>query len=127
MSDYDATVTRIIMRSGTATVARGDMLANGDVYSTSGELLYTADCDAEIYGKVSVTFSADVSRAAVEYRRTGKSSKKTVFGLFGHSIGKVKSPYASYETVAHTANYDARLCDGKNRRNEFCRRLRVFV
>lgn len=112
VSDYDATVTRIIMRSGTATVARGDivkrgdMLANGDVYSTSGELLYTADCDAEIYGKVSVTFSADVSRAAVEYRRTGKSSKKTVFGLFGHSIGKVKSPYASYETVAHTANYD---------------------
>lgn len=112
VSDYDATVTRIIMRSGTATVARGDivkrgdMLANGDVYSTSGELLYTADCDAEIYGNVSVTFSADVSRAAVEYRRTGKSSKKTVFGLFGHSIGKVKSPYASYETVAHTANYD---------------------
>lgn len=112
VSDYDATVTRIIMRSGTATVARGDivkrgdMLANGDVFSTSGELLYTADCDAEIYGKVSVTFSADVSRAAVEYRRTGKSSKKTVFGLFGHSIGKVKSPYASYETVAHTANYD---------------------
>ncbi|MDE6402150.1 MAG: hypothetical protein K2L54_06005, partial [Clostridiales bacterium] len=43
---------------------------------------------------------------AVEYRRTGRSSKKTVFGLFGHSLGKAKSPYASYETVAHTANYD---------------------
>lgn len=112
VSEYDATVTRIVMRSGTAAVARGDIvkrgdvLASGDVYSTAGELLYTAECDAEVYGNVSITFCADISRAAVEYRRTGRTCKKTVFGLFGHSLGKAKPPYSSYETVAHTANYD---------------------
>ncbi|MCH5165701.1 MAG: sporulation protein YqfD [Clostridiales bacterium] len=112
VSKYDATVTRIIMRSGTAAVSRGDVvgkgdiLANGDVYSTTGELLYTAECDAEIYGDVSITFNADISRTALEYRRTGRYERKTVFGLFGHSIGKARSPYSSYETVAQTANYD---------------------
>ena len=44
-SEYDATVTRIVMRSGTAkvkrgdAVKRGDVLANGEMYSTTGELL----------------------------------------------------------------------------------------
>lgn len=112
VSDYDATVTRIVMRSGTAAVKRGDVvccgdvLASGDVYSTTGELLYTDDCDAEIYGDVAITFSADISRAAIEYKRTGKSTVKTVFGLFGHSFGRAKCKYASYETTAHTSRYD---------------------
>lgn len=112
---YDAKVTRIVMRSGTASVKRGDVvkrgdtLASGDVYSTTGELLYTAECDAEIYGDVSLTYSVDVSNTAVEYVRTGRTKTQTVFSLFGMRLGKPKSPFASYETTAHTANYDVLL------------------
>ncbi len=109
---YDATVTRIVVRSGTARVERGDivkrgdMLADGDVYSSTGELLYTADCDADIYGEVSLVFTAEIGRYGVEYRRTGRMTQKTVFTLFGHKISKARSPYKSYESVATTANYD---------------------
>ena len=111
-SRYDAVVTRIVMRSGTALVNRGavvkpgDVLARGEVFSTTGELLYVAPCDAEVYGNVSVTFSAEIPKTAVEYRRTGKSETKTVFELFGFKMGSARSPYSSYETQAHTANYD---------------------
>ncbi len=109
---YDATVTRLAVRHGTALVERGDVvkigqpLVSGDVYSTSGELLYTADCDADVYGNVSLSFTAQVSRTAVDYRRTGRSKTRTVMSLFGKSFGKSRSPYPSYEMIAHTANYD---------------------
>lgn len=112
VSDHDATVTRIVMRSGTASVKRGDVvkrgavLAVGDVYSTSGELLYTAECDAEVYGNVAVTLCAELPETRIEYRRTGRVKTKTVFGLFGGTLGKAQSPFDSYESVAHTANYD---------------------
>lgn len=109
---YDATVTRIVLRDGTATVKRGDVvkcgdiLANGDVFSTAGELLYTAECDAEVYGDVSITYSAEISAFAVEYRRTGRSEKKTGFEIFGRRFMYPESPYTSYESIATTANYD---------------------
>lgn len=114
-SEYDATVTRIVMRSGTASVKsgdvvkRGDVLADGNVYSTAGELLYSGECDADIYGNVSITFTADVSVAAVEYKRTGRSKNRTVFELFGCKMGSAAPPYKSYEMSSHTANYDVLL------------------
>lgn len=111
-SEYDATVTRIVMRSGTAlvkrgdVVKRGDILANGDVFSTAGELLYSGDCDCEIYGNVAITVSAQIPISAVEYRRTGKTKQKTVYTLFGKNIGKTSSPYKSYEMSSHTSRFD---------------------
>lgn len=111
-SAYDATVTRIVLRDGTAlvkrgdVVKRGDMLANGDVFSTAGELLYTAECDAEVYGDVSLTYSAEISATAVEYRRTGRSQSETGFELFGCKFLFPKPPYDSYESAAVTTNYD---------------------
>lgn len=109
---YDCVVTRVVVRSGTArvkrgdVVKRGDMLADGDVYSSTGELLYAGECDADVYGNVSLTFSARVPAVSVEYRRTGRSASRTVFRLFGCSAGKAISPYPTYETVARTVNYD---------------------
>lgn len=111
-SAYDATVTRIVMRSGTARVKRGDIvkrgdvLANGDVYSTADELLYTGECDADIYGDVSLTVTAEIGNYAVEYRRTGKSEKKTCFTIFGHRMFDASPTFKSYESAATTANYD---------------------
>ncbi len=112
VSRYDATVTRIVMRKGTALVKRGDivkigdLLADGSVYSTAGELMYVGEPDADIYGNVSISYTARVSSTAVEYRRTGNSVKKTSFRIFGFSVFEPKSPFTSYETVASTANYD---------------------
>lgn len=115
VSAYDATVTRIVMRSGTATVKRGDVvkagdvLADGSVYSTAGELLYVGECDGEVYGNVSMTFRAEISTTEIEYRRTGRSTVRTCASLFGLKMFKSSSPYRSYETVASTANYDILL------------------
>ncbi len=114
-SCFDATVTRIVVRSGSALVKRGDVvkcgdvLADGGVYSTAGELMYVGDCDADIYGDVSVTFTAEVSDTVIEYRRTGRSAKKTQFDLFGLKIFKATSPFAMYESVSTTSNYDILL------------------
>ncbi len=111
-SEYDATVTRIVMRSGTAkvkrgdAVKRGDVLANGEVYSTTGELMYTGDCDCDIYGKVAITVTAQIPVTAVEYRHTGRTAVKTVYTLFGKKIGGNKPPYKSYELSSHTSRYD---------------------
>lgn len=115
VSEYDAVVTRVVLRSGTALVSRGDvvkrgdMLASGEVYSSTGELLFVSDCDAEIYGKVSLSFGADVGTTAIEYRRTGKSERRTVFDFFGFSLGKSASSFASYEYVSHRSAYDTLL------------------
>ncbi|MDE7163882.1 MAG: sporulation protein YqfD, partial [Clostridiales bacterium] len=112
VSDYDATVTRIVMKNGTATVkrgdvvGRGDVLASGDVYSTAGELLYTGDCEGDIYGNVAITVTAQIPITAVEYRRTGRTSVKTVYTLFGKQMGSASSPYKSYELSTHTSRYD---------------------
>ena len=114
-SAYDATVTRISVRMGTATVERGDVvkvgqtLATGDVYSTAGELLSKGECDAEVYGNVAIAYSASISATGVEYRRTGKSATVSVVRLFGLNIGKATSPYASYDMVSHTSHYDVLL------------------
>ncbi|MDE5563445.1 MAG: sporulation protein YqfD, partial [Clostridiales bacterium] len=111
-SEYDATVTRIVMRSGTAkvkrgdAVKRGDVLANGEMYSTTGELLYTGDCDCDIYGKVAITVTAQIPMSAVEYRPTGRTDVKTVYTLFGKRLGGNKPPYKTYELSSHTSRYD---------------------
>lgn len=115
ISEYDATVTRVVVRSGTAAVKRGDvvkkgaLLASGDVYSTAGELLYTGECDADVYGNVAVTVVADISPTYVEYRRTGNVERRTQVELFGFGLGKTQSTFASYETVARKTNYDVLL------------------
>ena len=111
-SEYDATVTRIVMRNGTALVGRGDVvkrgdvLASGDVFSTAGELLYSGDCDCDIYGNVAITVTAQIPISAVEYRPTGRTAEKTVYTLFGKRIGNATSPYRFYEMSSHTSHFD---------------------
>lgn len=111
-SRHDATVTRIVTRSGTARVRRGDVvkagdvLIDGNVYSTAGEVLFTERCDGEVYGEISLVYTAELGTTAVEYVRTGKVERRTEMTLFGHKLFKVKAPFASYESVRTTANYD---------------------
>lgn len=112
VSRYDATVTRIVMRSGRAlvecgaNVARGETIASGDVLSTSGEFLYKTDCDGEIYGRVSISYSAHVPARVIEYRRTGESATVATYSLFGIKLGSLRSPYKTYELESATYKYD---------------------
>lgn len=112
---FDATVTRISVGNGTALAERGDVvkrgqtLVTGDVFSTAGELLYSGECNAEVYGNVSLTFSAEISSTAVEYRRTGRSSVRTSVQLFGMRLGASAPPYKSYEMTSRKTNYDVLL------------------
>lgn len=114
-SDYDATVTRVVMRSGTSrvkrgdVVKRGDILADGRVYSTAGELLYTDECDAEVYGEVSVTFDANLSPVRIDRVRTGKSVKKTSLSVFGLTLFKPSSPYESFDTTSSAEKFNVLL------------------
>ena len=114
-AEFDAKVTRLVVRSGSPLVTRGDvvkrddLLASGEVFDTAGELLYTERCDVDVYGEVSLTFSAELSPTAVEYRPTGEVAKRTVFTLFGLDMGGAESPFPSYETRSHTAQYDVLL------------------
>ena len=111
-SAYDATVTRIVTRSGNAVVKRGDvvkqgeLLVDGRISSTIGEPLLETECDADVYGNVSLTFSAELGSTSVEYKRTGKVAKKTGMRLFGYELFKTASPFGSYESESYTANYD---------------------
>lgn len=112
VSAYDATVTRVAVRSGTALVKRGDVVAKGDVlcdgavYSSTNELMYVGECDADVYGNVAITFSANVSEYGIEYVRTGRVKTKKSWQLFGYNVFNHSSPFASYETVVTKANYD---------------------
>ncbi|MCH5158836.1 MAG: sporulation protein YqfD [Clostridiales bacterium] len=114
-SAYDAVVTRVVIRSGTSKVKRGDavkkgdILADGVVYSTAGEPLFSAECEGEIYGNVSIGYNVSVSPVEVVYKRTGKVYKKSAWTLFGKTFFKPRSPYASYESVCYTASYDVLL------------------
>ncbi|MCH5351578.1 MAG: sporulation protein YqfD [Clostridiales bacterium] len=111
-SVYDAVITRVVMRSGTSKVKRGDavkkgdVLADGTVYSTAGEPLYTAECEGEIYGNVSIGYNVSVSPVKVVHKRTGKVYKKSAWTLFGKTFFKPRSPYDSYESFSYTASYD---------------------
>ncbi len=111
-SAFDARVTRVIMRSGSSEVKRGDVvkagdtLANGNVYSTQGELLYSGACDGEVYGEVSISFTSSLGETELRTERTGREAKRTGLRLFGWDIFKPRSPYKSYESSSVTTNYD---------------------
>lgn len=114
-SEYDATVTRIVARSGNPTVKRGDvvkagdMLIDGQILSTTGEPLMVIECDADVYGQIALTFGAEFGSTAIEYRRTGNVVEKTGMRLFGHELFKTSAPFESYESESYTANYDVLL------------------
>lgn len=114
-STYDATVTRVVVKSGRATVnvgqivKCGDVLVDGNVYSTNGEFLYSEPCDAEIYGNVSLTTSCTISDTIVEYRQTGAERVCTSISLFDKELFKPTPPYENYQVTATVTQFDLLL------------------
>lgn len=112
LSRFDAVVTKVVTRRGTATVKVGDVVKKGSTliegvaYSSLGEPLYTCEPDGEVYGKISLTFGTVLSRECVEYQRTGRAKKIVTYTLFGNELGKKSPPYENYSLVKTTGAYD---------------------
>lgn len=117
-SAFDATVTRVVCEKGTAVVKPGDRIAagatliEGATWSTLGDdygnpvLLAEFPAKGEVYGAVTFKRSAVLPETKTDYVRTGRKKTRTVLGLWGLSVGKDKSPYASYERVVSEEKLD---------------------
>ncbi len=114
-SRYDATVTRVVCSGGTAKVSRGqivkcgDVLIEGALYDQMGEKLKDVPAEGIVYGKVVKNSTRLVSLDAYKYERTGKSKRMTALGVFGLNIGKLDSPFDSFESVTESSELSAFL------------------
>ncbi|MDR2202239.1 MAG: sporulation protein YqfD [Clostridiales bacterium] len=104
VSLYDATVTRVAARSGTAAVKRGGRVKRGDVligayrFDQSGNKLPSAAA-GEVYGRT--VFQKTVTFGAVEYQsvRTGRTLTATAFKFWGTGAGvSAEHGFLRYET-----------------------------
>lgn len=114
VSGYDATITRVVCERGTARVRPGDrvsagaMLIEGATYSTAADdygnpvLLGKCRAGGEVYGAVVFARHLAVPVSSVEYVRTGRKTTRSQLKLFGLKIGKLASPYATFDAVTDT-------------------------
>lgn len=93
LSEYDATVTRVITRSGTALVEPGQNVFAGTpligAYRAplEGEEPIADKASGIVYGKIAYTESVTLATEWYEYE-PAKTYKRTRLGLFGLKIGK---------------------------------------
>ncbi len=94
VSLYDAEITRIVLRKGSALVKTGQRvfagtpLLSGNLIGTDGEIITGGVVDGEVYGKVVFRESVTVALRGVRTVATGNEKKSTILGIFGLSIGK---------------------------------------
>jgi similar to stage IV sporulation protein len=93
-SYYDAVITRMTVKSGTATHKAGDSVAAGEILvkgvrlSSNGELLQKVEAKGEIYGRVTFKDTFVFSQIEKKIVRTGKKKVFTNLKLFSWQIGK---------------------------------------
>lgn len=115
LSRYDATVTRVVCSGGTAKaqigriVKRGDVLIEGALYDQAGEKLKDVPAEGIVYGKIVKNSTRLVSLDAYEYARTGKQKRVTSLNVFGLEIGKLRSPFETFESETHESELSAFL------------------
>lgn len=94
VSLYDAEITRIVLRRGSALVKTGQRvfagtpLLSGNLIGTDGEIITGGYADGEVYGKVVFRESVTVALNGVRTTETGRQKKSTILGIFGLKIGK---------------------------------------
>lgn len=112
VSGYDAVVTKVVVRHGTAkvkvgqTVKRGQTLIEGVSYSTSGEPLMKTRAAGVVYGTVARRRSFVVGEVSTARERTGRTARVTTLEFFGARVGGGKSPFERSKAKITTA----RLC-----------------
>ncbi len=107
-SKYDAEVTRIVVRSGTALVKtgervfKGEPLISGDVIGSDGNIISSGAADGEVYGKIVLKESVGISLSQEQMSPTGRKKKCTTLSLFGLTIGKINHGFEYADTVSKT-------------------------
>lgn len=111
-SNFDAIVTRVMVRSGTSEVAVGERVKVGDILingyhiadntPTDGEEngdVIEVKADGEVYGKVYTHKRFVIPNQSFTYVKTGRSkmSRELAFNKFA-VLKAGKPPYANYET-----------------------------
>lgn len=106
ISDYDATITRIIVEDGTSkvnigdNVASGSELISGEIFDTNGESLGYKEARGQVYGIVNFNASVIFSDVSVIEKETGNKQTRTQLELFGLKIGGGKPvEFDSYNKV----------------------------
>ncbi len=97
VSRYDATVTKIVTRKGTAAVKMGDRvfagatLIEGKTFDAEGNELSRTGAQGEVYGKIVLRKTSFVSDQTRVWQRNGKKSE-----IFSLTLGSPKSPPSPY-------------------------------
>ena len=110
LSEYDAEVTRIVLRRGTALahsgqrVFKGTPLLSGDLTGTDGTIIGSGYADGEVYGKAVFSDSVTVALDGIKTSFTGRTERSTVLSVFGLTWGKRRDDfeYAEIETTTET-------------------------
>lgn len=109
ISEYDAVVTKIVAKRGTAVkktgdiVKKGELLISGNVMSSDGTtVVRTVVPEGEVWGKVALHDSALIPETVLVKKRTG-NSKTFSFLTFGKRQPITTSPYKTSDSVVETA------------------------
>ncbi|MCL2821704.1 MAG: sporulation protein YqfD [Firmicutes bacterium] len=95
LSNFDATVSRIVNYAGTAKVdigdhvAKGETLISSEVFDTNGELLDTVRARGRVYGKVAFSITHLICQTEVYLHHSGQQKVFTALNLFGLELGRV--------------------------------------
>ena len=109
-AEYDATVSRIITKAGTAQVQIGSRVQKGETligaYRTDAEgNRESQEAKGEVYGKVAFTRTETFSVLEQVAVRTGRTYKSSCYKLFGLNMaGKEKHGFDSFETETETVD-----------------------
>lgn len=99
VSLYDAEITRIVLRRGSALVKTGQRvfagtpLLSGNLVGTDGEIIAGGVVDGEVYGKVVFRESVTVALSGVRTVATGREKKSTFLSIFGLEWGKRRDDF----------------------------------
>ncbi len=108
VSKKRATITRVIVRGGTAVVKYGDVVEAGDSivegYVCYGDDMIDTPASGEAYGRVYYQKSMFFADEYFEKTYT-QTTVKTVISFFGKTPKTPKSPYDTYECATSVEKY----------------------
>ena len=108
VSEFDAVVTRIVVRKGSAlkktgdAVRAGETLISGEVYSSDGQsVIMRVAPEGEAYGVTSYSLSAVLPETAIEKKYTGRTESRSAL-LFRGQTPVFRCSFMAYEQSAHS-------------------------
>lgn len=108
VSQYDATITKIVCKSGTTAVTLGQhvfknaTLISASKETASGESKEVLACGT-VYGTVTTTIVNDINLLSTMRVDTGRSYKEYSYMVFGNEVfGEAKNPYNYYRAETST-------------------------